>query len=169
MKNHVVASLTLVGLLMSCAEPEPERTRKELRQDPSDVMADFYSNPGPEETLMDPLIVAGPSIYPTVIAAIKDKKMPLRRYAISFLGNEEVTDAIPRLINIVEDESELDYFRGDALAALYKIELRQAKELASSYVDRDDTLGRYATAVLNDATYLNERRSLSKARKRWHD
>lgn len=118
---------------------------------------------------MDPLIVAGPAVYPLVIDAIQDSEMPKRRYAISFLGNEEVSEALPTLLTILNDESELPYFRGDALVAIYKIDSEQAKMLAPQFQDRDDPLGYYASDVLADADYLSERRSLAKARLRWHE
>lgn len=132
-------------------------------------MAEFYSNPGAEDTLMDPLIVAGPAVYPLVIEAISDPNLPKRRYAIGFLGNEEVAVALPALLAIIDDENELPYFRGDALEAIYKIDESKAKQLAERYRDAEDMLGRSAKDVLTDANYLQERRSLEKALRRWHD
>ena len=162
------ASILLVAIaLVACGEPQ--RAVQELQQDPEKVMLEFYSNPGPEDTLMDPLIVAGPSIYSLVIAAVENPDMPRRRYAIGFLGNEEVAEALPLLTSILEDESELPYFRGDALEAIYKIDRVRAKDFAPEFQDREDALGYYASAVLEDAPSLSERRSLAKARIRRHD
>ena len=138
-------------------------------QSPEEAMAEFYSYQGAEDTLMDPLIVAGPSVYPYVLEAVSDPAMPRRRYAISFLGNQEVAEAMPALRAILANKEELPYFRGDALAAIYKIDSTLAKELAEPFRDEESTLGRYATYVLEDAPFLQERRSLEKAKRRWHD
>ena len=118
---------------------------------------------------MDPLIVAGPAVYPLVIAAISDPDKPKRRYAIGFLGNEEVPDALPALLAIIEDDNELSCFRGDALEAVYMIDESKGKQAAERYRDATDMLGRSAEDVLTDADYLQERRSLEKALRRWHD
>ncbi len=165
--NQAASILLVVVALVACGEPQ--RTAEELQQDPEQVMSEFYSNPGPEYSLMDPLIVAGPSIYSSVIEAVRDPTMPRRRYAIGFLGNEEVAEALQLLTAILKDDSELPYFRGDALEAIYKMDKDRAKELAPQFQDREDALGYYASDVLADAAYLNERRSLAKARIRWHD
>ena len=160
MRNSAATFVLLTGILQGCGDSGPT---------PEEALEEFYANPGPENTLMDPLIVAGPSVYPLVIDAIADPDMPLRRYAIGFLGNEEVSEALPVLLTILNDENELSYFRGDALEAIYKIDKEQAKVLAEPFRDRDDMLGRSAGEVLDDAEYLQERRRLEKARRRWHD
>lgn len=159
-------------LLFCCgisACDEQRQSADTLQPSPENAMSEFFSNPGAEDTLMDPLIVAGPAVYPLVIDAIQDPDMPRRRYAIGFLGNEEVSDALPILLAILNSESELPYFRGDALVAIYKIDRGRAKELALQFRDREDALGYYALDVIADAEYLNERRSLAKARLRWHE
>lgn len=167
MPGHLSLILLLVCAISACSEsgepainPQPS---------PEEAMSEFFSNPGAEDTLMDPLIVAGPAVHPLVIDAIQDPETPRRRYAISFLGNEEVSEALPTLLAILNDESELPYFRGDALVAIYKIDSERAKLIASQFGDREDPLGYYASDVLTDADYLSERRSLAKARLRWHD
>ena len=165
---RLVAFGTLVlGVLTACEQPSD--LTESTRPSPESAMSEFYSNPGPEDTLMDPLIVAGPDVYPLVIEAVKESDMPNRRYAIGFLGNEEISAAIPTLLAIIEDETELPYFRGDALEAVYKIDEKLARQLAERYQVATDMLGRSAEDVLADADYLQERRSLEMAVRRWHE
>ena len=45
--------------------------------------------------------------------------MARRRYAIAYLGLTGRVEAMPVLKRIVSNETEIDYVRGDALAALY--------------------------------------------------
>jgi hypothetical protein len=49
------------------------------------------------------------------------------------------------------------------------IDESKGKQAAERYRDATDMLGRSAEDVLTDADYLQERRSLEKALRRWHD
>lgn len=53
---------------------------------------------------------------------IQDKNLYKRRYAICALGYIGNQDSIPVLKAILEDPTEKDYFRGDALEAIYIID-----------------------------------------------
>lgn len=97
--------------------------------------------------LMDPLILAGARVVPAVIDAVADRDMPNRRYAILFLGNGRYRDALPRLADIVDDETEPDYFRGDALSATYQIDRERGVALAREHARREDYLGRIARDI----------------------
>ena len=74
-------------------------------------MADFHSADGrAEDMLMDPLILHADLVKQRVIQDIGNPKMDKRRYAIAFLGNERIPEAIPALQSILNTGSEKDYF-----------------------------------------------------------
>jgi hypothetical protein len=136
---------------------------------PEKTMQLFYMGDH-EPELADPLILAGGRVGPTVTQAISNAKMPLRRYAISFLGDDRVREAIPTLERIVSTETEADYFRGDALEAIYKIDPSVGRRIASGFDKRSvgdvlptpatDYLGWSASEVLSDSKRLVERRTV---------
>ena len=82
-----------------------------LRPSPAAALRAFYTRAStietavPEETLTDPLIVAGDRVAPLVISEIRKTSMPNRRYAIAFLGKGRYHEALPTLLRIVEDET----------------------------------------------------------------
>ena len=71
-----------------------------------------------EDQLMDPLVLAGPGVIPHVVRGVRDRNMPRRGYAILFLGMVEATEALPVLRSILDDDTEKDIVRGDALRAI---------------------------------------------------
>ena len=111
-------------------------------------MRDFmYGENRMESQLTIPLERAGSKILPSVLEAIQDKEMPRRRYAIGFIGTETYDPALPILRRILEDETEIWYFRSDALEAIHQIDQELAFELSSSYLDEPELLGRYARNI----------------------
>jgi hypothetical protein len=102
---------------------------------PENTLQIFYMGDH-EPELADPLILAGDRVGPTVTQAISNANMPLRRYAISFLGDDTVREAIPTLERIVSTETEADYFRGDALEAIYKTDPSVGRRIASGFDKR---------------------------------
>jgi len=136
-------------------------------RDPQAALRDFYAPVGrAEDQLADPLILNGHKVVPLVVADVKNKAMPLRRYAIGFLGIGRYSEALPVLVSILNDETELFYFRADALIAIYQISPSQAKELAPRHVAGEELLGHIAKQIVGgvakDST-LFERRSWWKA------
>lgn len=116
--------------------------------DEARVMDDFmYSKERMESQLTVPLKRAGSSILPTVLEAIKKREMPRRRYAIGFIGTERYEPALPVLEDILQDESEIWYFRADALEAIYRIDQGRAIELSQAYVGEQEWLGRFARNI----------------------
>ena len=122
-------------------------------------MQKFYNNAGPEDTLMDPLILAGERVVPLVLDKVKDKNMPRRRYAISFLGNGAYKQALPALEGVLQDSTEQDYFRGDALRSIYQIDQSQGMRYAGTYKDEPGNLGKVSRDILAGEQHLLERRS----------
>jgi hypothetical protein len=138
----VVAIVLVLGIALLWA-----RTAGPLR-DPDDALADFYeARERAEDQLMDPLILAGSDVVPLVIEAVANREMKLRRYAIGFLGITRRREAIPVLTQILRDDSEIYYFRSDALEALHRIDQSLAISAAPAYSERDDLLGKVASAI----------------------
>ena len=126
---------------------------------PESIMADFHRAEGrSEDMIMDPLIMHSSRIKNRVIEEIKDPGMDKRRYAIAFLGNDRIREAIPALETIVNSESEQEYFRGDALESIVMIDEARGRALAKSYSTRQDYLGHVARRSLDDS-YKNPRRT----------
>jgi hypothetical protein len=133
------------------------------------VMTDFHGAEGrAEDMLMDPLILHADLVKDRVIQDIKNSEMDKRRYAIAFLGNERIAEAIPSLLVILETEEEKDYFRADALESIFRIDPTRGLELAKSKVDRKDHLGRVARGLL-DGTHTILVRTKMDARMERHN
>ena len=112
------------------------------------VMQDFYAaKDRAEDMLMDPLILHSRVVRERVVQEVADPKMPKRRYAIGFLGIDGRPEALPALCRILESAEEIDYFRADALSAIWQIKKEEAVQRASAYVSRDDLLGRFAKEI----------------------
>lgn len=114
----------------------------------------FYQNPGAEEDLMTPLVKAGPKMVPVILQAIFHKDMRLRRYAIGALGNLNDTSALEPLTAIVNDTKEEDYFRGDALSSIYKLDQGLGTKLAEKFASEGDNLKMICTAILKKEPWL---------------
>ena len=115
------------------------------------VMADFYTNDSQraEDMLIDPLILHADLVTGRVIEEIRNPNMEKRRYAIGFLGIVRATEALPVLRQILNSETEIDYFRADALESIYRISSMEGLRLAEQYRDRDDHLGYIATGLIS--------------------
>lgn len=153
-------------LLTGCRTVNVTRSRQ---LSPEAALEAFYKNNGPEDTLMDPLILAGERVVPLVTKEVKNKEMPRRRYAIAFLGNGSYREALPVLQTIVQDSSEADYFRGDALISIYQIDETLGRELAQKYNGEENALGNVSNRVLTGDTELKGRRSYLDAVAGKHD
>ena len=136
---------------------------------PEGTLERFYHNEGPEDTLMDPLILAGNAVVRVVIERVKDKKMPRRRYAIGFLGNGSYSQALPALQTILQDSSEIDYFRSDALHSIYQIDGALGLKYAQSYRNESNDLGRVSQDLLSQKRFVPSRRTYLDALLGRHD
>ena len=101
-----------------------------------DAWHQFYDLGDHEPDLDDPLIRRGSQMVPAICAAVAYKDMKYRRYALSALGYIRDPGALPCLEHILKDTSELEYFRGDALVAIYSINSRLGAHYIAQY--RDD-------------------------------
>lgn len=136
---------------------------------PEQILQRFHSNIAAEDMLMDPIILGGKKVVPLIINEVQRRDMPRRRYAIGFLGNGLYPEAIPTLEKILEDETEKDYIRGDALKAIYQIDSSHGTKKAELYVTRKDNLGEMARQITKRSTVATDRRSYLQALLGLHD
>ena len=155
----VIAALIAPGLIACCwLYPTPEQ-----------VLADFYATEDrAEDMLMDPLILHSRRVAPLVIREIDRPEMPRRRYAISFLGQATVREALPVLRRILEDAHEQDYFRADALGAIHSIDSSEGRRLAADYAATQNLLGKVAGEIVS-GTHVPFRRTYWQALAGYHE
>lgn len=119
--------LIIFIIAVGCSESAMDE--KEARK----VLQNFYNDREPEPISDYYLLKAGKPIVPYLIVEIQKKDMPRRRYAIGALGKIGDKRALPMLINILEDRSELIYFRADALESIWHIDRKIGEEYARKY------------------------------------
>ena len=119
----------------------------------ANVWTAFYKGDH-EAELMTPLIKAGPKMVPVILDAISHKDMRLRRYAISALGNLNDARAVDPLTKIVQDKSEEEYFRSDALESIYKLDQERGTRLAKQVAGQGDMLKTTGEAILKKEPWL---------------
>lgn len=106
------------------------------------VLNDFYNDNVPESIIDRQLLNAGRAIVPYVITEIQQKDIPRRRYAIGALGKIGDRRALPVLEKLLDDDSEMFYFRHDALIAIWHIDRNLGDELAKKYSGKIDGIDR---------------------------
>jgi hypothetical protein len=94
------------------------------------VLNDFYTDRVPEPINDRHLVNAGKPIVPYLLVEIENRDMPKRRYAIGALEKIKDRRALPLLIQILEDRTELSYFREDAFRAIWHIDRKLGEEYA---------------------------------------
>jgi len=119
------------------------------------IWTDFYKGDH-EPELDDPLIKAGKKMTLVICEAIMHQDMKYRRYAIGALGFIGDSKAIPTLESILKNEKEKDYFRGDALHAIYQINEAVGRKYAEEYIHHQDYLNLISDAILKQASWLTE-------------
>jgi hypothetical protein len=143
------ATAALVALLAIILLVTWARAEGPLRS-PDQAFDDFVRAEGrAEDQLTDPLVLAGPRVRPVVLAAVQDRGFKLRRYAIRYLGCTRYGRAAPVFKTIVEDQSEQDSFRADALEAIWSMNPDEGHVLATTYSSRSDLLGTLAKGLLS--------------------
>ena len=102
-----------------------------------------------EGQLINPLIISGKKVIPYLMKEIDNRKMRLRRYAISALGHIGDKNIIPFLMEILNDNEEIYYFRYDALEAISMIDIKKAKEVAKIFVNKEiDLVSEYCKELI---------------------
>jgi HEAT repeat protein len=126
----------------------------------ADTWRQFYELRDNESALDDPLIRRGKAMIPAICEAIEHKDMKARRYAISALGYIKDPSALPCLERILQDPNEIDYFRGDALLAIYRIDEPLGRRYADRYKDENSHLARCHDLIENNSFALPDETGL---------
>jgi len=151
--------LLLVAVALFALWPSPEAALKA-----------FYTRTWiPEETVADPLIVAGDRVVPLVVSEIGSKSMPNRAYAIGFLAEGRYKEALPALLRIVTDETESEIMRGRALAAIWSIDEAKGRRLAERYAEGHGHLSARAISLQRGLSAYEPRRTRLEAVLGWLD
>lgn len=125
---------------------------------PEEVLNRFYTEKDlAEDQLQDSLIMAGPKMAPLLEQEILKKDIPRRRYAIGALSNIGDHGSIPALEQILQDKSEMEYFRVDALESIALIDLSYAQSIAPQYQKDTAHVARCANIVLTAPERLYQR------------
>ncbi len=82
--------------------------------------------------------------------------MKMRRYAIGALGYIGDKRAIPILEAILKNKNEIEYFRGDALHAIYQLDRRLGSRYAKKYENENDYLKMMSSAIKRKDAWLLE-------------
>jgi len=116
----------------------------------------FYVEGDHEPDIDDPLIAAGSEMTTAICEAIAHPDMKRRRYAIGALGYIRDRRALPALEKILKDKSEIFYFRGDALHAIYQIDEKLGARYAEQFASEHEYLRRLASSIQRKESWLIE-------------
>jgi hypothetical protein len=117
----------------------------------ADAWHQFYDLGDHEPELDDPLIRRGSPMVPAICTAVAHKDMKYRRYALGALGYIRDPGALACLEPILKDTTELEYFRGDALLAIYSINPRLGAHYIAQYGNENSHLRMIAELISKDA------------------
>lgn len=122
---------------------------------PEIVLFDFYYlGNTPECMITQPLEAAGSAVVPSLLRDLPSASQPRRRYVIGFLREGRYREALPALEVILNDPTERDYFRGDALLAISNIDLARAQQLSTGFSDATGNLKFIRDAVIEGGPKL---------------
>lgn len=134
--NLLLLYMGLIVFNISCSNTVMDE--KEAQK----VLNDFYNDNVPESIIDRQLLSAGRAIVPHLITKIQQKDMKRRRYAIGALGKLGDRRALPTLEKLLKDDSEMFYFRHDALIAIWHIDRNYGGELAKKYCGKIEDIDR---------------------------
>ena len=156
MKRLLVAAALVLSIAPLTHADPPEVAYRTGGAEWAKTWKVFYDVVDHEPEISTPLTKAGPKMIPAIIEAIGHKDMKRRRYAISALGHLKDRSALDALTTIVKDESEEDYFRGDAVAAIYQIDQDLGTLLAKQYEGKGDNFKMMTDAIITKEPWLTE-------------
>lgn len=116
----------------------------------------FYDLADHEPEIDDPLIEAGPKMVPAICEAVRHKDMQRRLYAIDALGYIGDRRALPTLEGLLDDVSESDDMRSEALISIYRIDRALGTRYARQYRHADKRTAMVADAILRKDPWLLE-------------
>lgn len=128
-KTVIISAIAILFLLLAVF------LYQRIPSSPEQALSMFYQSAGPEDELMDSLILSGNSVVPLLLQEVQKKEKPRRRYIIGALGNIGDHSAIDTLTSLLKDSSEQDIFRCDALEAITLIDSNIGFNLARQYKD----------------------------------
>ena len=108
----------------------------------------FYQDAVHEPEIHIPLKKAPKDMTLTICEAVKHSDMKYRRYAIEALGKRKDKRAIPTLESILKNDKEIDYFRGDALEAIYDIDKKLGERYAKDFGNKNSYLRMISDSIL---------------------
>jgi len=114
----------------------------------------FYTDAPHEPEIPAPLVAAGSKMTMPICEAVIHKDMMYRRYAIAALGIGRDRRALVTLEKIMNDESEIDYFRGDALQSIFRIDRALGRRYAKQHTNGPDYLKMISAAIERNETWL---------------
>jgi HEAT repeat protein len=123
----IIIAFVLTLLLLGCFKSKIGEKEAKV------IIQEFYADNVPEPIIDRHLLTAGKAIVPYLIVEIQNKDMPKRGYGILALGKIGDRKAVPVLIKIIEDHSELVYFRIDALRAIWHIDRKLGETYAAKF------------------------------------
>jgi len=128
--------LLMVFVLAGCTEPRLDG------KDAQKFLNYFYNDKVPEEITDRYLLTAGKGIVPYLIDEVQKRDMPKRGYAIGALGKIGDRRALPVLIKILEDSSEIYYFREDALVSIWYLDKALGERMIERYAGQNESFDR---------------------------
>ncbi len=99
---------------------------------------------------------------PVLLEIVADKDAPRRRETIQMLGVAGFSEALPALEAVLNDDSEKDFIRAEALLAIFSIDDERARSYAEQYREEISQIGRVAEDILSGNAELVAPRSLLK-------
>jgi hypothetical protein len=152
-KSITVVSIIAVGIVLAAIWIGTSLYSR-IPESPAAALKSFYEREVAEDQLMDPLILAGSGVIPLLEQDLLDSDMPRRRYAIGAVGNIGDNAALPTLKKIVEDRSEVDYIRCDALEAVAMIDRSVAIQIVRDEPSLEPQCGTAALSGAKSRNYL---------------
>ncbi len=135
--NFVI--LTCLSVFIASACTQSVNSEEEAQE----IFQKFYNDNVPESINTRHLENAGKSIVPYLLREIQNRDMPKRGYAILAFGKIGDKSALKDLQIILNDVSETEVIRGDALRSIWHLDKRLGKQLSeelhgkSEYIDRN--------------------------------
>ena len=136
MYKGILFLLLVVFTLAGCGKPRLNEN------DAQKFLNYFYNDKVPEEITDRYLLTAGRGIVPYLIDEVQKRDMPKRGYAIGALGKLGDRRALLVLIKILGDNSEIHYFREDALVSICYLDKSLGEEMIEKYAGQSESFDR---------------------------
>ena len=114
----------------------------------------FYDLSDHVPEIADALIAAGPRMVPAICEAVAHRDMKFRRHAIAALGYIGDRRALQALQTILDDGTEAEQARGDALISIYRIDRALGTRNARQYRHADAFVAHVSEAILRNDAWL---------------